>query len=407
MRAAGGMALLGAMLALAILVPVESVQDPAPRSPVDAAQVVERELPPLGLVWGRVRAWARVGSGWVLTWQPAHGAWLLRAWVPDEPESVRWRLQAAPWLPGVRLSQQAASFVAGGEDASGIATERIGRRDWQFGESRVLGALPAGSFVPSVAARPAGVWSAFLLGLLLAGGVAIAALPGLPARGWALFMTAAWVMVVVLLPWLAPLGYGSFDVAVRPWIAQLAFMGQVVLVAGAVALAAWRFPLVRGGPLGVETGIALAAGLLAGRLEPPGWTATVAGLSVHAPVWLMVAAAAGWLAALAGQGLRELIWFSPVVRRGLAMVAGAVAVATAGPWLGPVVAVSGAAVVPRPRATWVATAVMWGWLVGATFQSCAWEPPLRDALAMLLVGAVAVSLLTLRDARAPGPAAAR
>ncbi len=404
LKIAGGSLLLGGMLAVAILTPVESLQDRAPRSPVEAAQVVERELPPLGLVWGKVRGWARVGSGWVLIWQPAHGAWLLRAWVPDEPEAVRWRLQAAPWLPGVRLSQQAASFVAGGADvsgggeASGAATERLGRRDWQFGENRVLGALPAGSFVPAVTGESTGVWGALLLGLLLAGGVAIAALPGLPARGWALFMTAGWVAVVILLPWLAPLGYASFDVAVRPWIAQLSFMGQVVLLAGAVALAGWRFPLVRGGPVAVETGVALAAGLLAGRLEPPGWTATVAGLSVHVPVWLLAAAVAGWLAALAGQGLRELIWFSPTMRRVLAMTAGAVAVLTAGPWLGPVVAVAGAAVVPRPRSTWVATAVMWGWVCGATFQSCSWGAPLRDALAMLLVGVLAVSMLLVRDA---------
>ncbi|MFH1177594.1 MAG: hypothetical protein V1750_09330, partial [Acidobacteriota bacterium] len=104
-------ALLTGLLALAMLVPVGPGVPAAPRSPVAAAQALEGQIPAVGLNWGRVRAWERVGEGWKITWQPAHGAWLLRSWLPDHGGPPPWRLEVAPWLPGARLSLPAAALL--------------------------------------------------------------------------------------------------------------------------------------------------------------------------------------------------------------------------------------------------------------------------------------------------------
>ena len=67
-----------ALAAAALWVPATPPEPPASQPPAAAAGRAEDDLPSLGLPWGKVRGWERVNDGWTLTWQPAHGMWLVR-----------------------------------------------------------------------------------------------------------------------------------------------------------------------------------------------------------------------------------------------------------------------------------------------------------------------------------------
>jgi hypothetical protein len=386
----GGFSVL--LAALTLWVPVTPRFPRAWQSPDQAAERAERDLPSLGLLWGKVRGWSRVGPGWTVIWQPSHGAWLVSAWVPDSPGEISWRIDAAPWLPGVRLSREAAEALVGQGGALDQARERVGRRDWQVGESRVLGALPGGGELPSGVSLRRPLLQMLLAGLLLGGAVSRHLVPGVPARGWR--QAVGWVTLLLLvtapeLPTLAPM---TFQPGVRPWVAELAFGAAAVLVLGALVFAAQRFPAVASSPPVVWLPLALATGVLAGRLEPGTWFVAVAGLSLALPVLVGVAVLGGWLAALAADGLREMLRFSALGRVVGLLALGMLSLLNGGPWLGITLAVVAAAAVERGWGTWMAVAVVWGCVLGSVWAVARWEAALWDAFALLLLGCGAVAL---------------
>lgn len=395
-----------AAVGVAALMPVTPSRPRLAHAPAIAAERAEREVPGLGLGWGKLRGWKAASDGWLLTWQPTHGAWLVRAWVPDGPGAVRWRLDAAPWLPGARISRAAAAEWTGNSQSEVVPRERLGRRDWQAGGKRLVGALDGGGPLPSIPAMGGSMWAAAFAGLLLAGALARAAFPGVISRGWRSATVWAALAGALLLPGLLPLAARSLDVGVRPWVAELSLVATGATVLVALAIGAYRFPAKTGRPPALWTGFALAAGLLAGRLHAPDWLVDTAGLPWRAPVWIVAAVLGGWLAGLAGEGLRELLEPAYRVRPVILAAVGSLAAATSGVWLGPVVAVVLAAGGERGHSSWLATAAAWGWVVGGVVESCAWAAPLRDAALMLVLGVAALAVGNTPQARVtPGETA--
>jgi hypothetical protein len=387
-----GGAACAALAAVVLLVPITPRFPRAWESPEQAADRAERELPSLGVLWGTVRGWSRVGPGWTVIWQPSHGAWLVSAWVPDGPGAISWRLNAAPWLPGVRLSREAADALVGERGGIARARDRVGRRDWQLGGSRLLGALPAGGDLPSGALLRRPAIQAVLAGLLLAGAVSRHLVPAVPSRGWRQSVGWAAVMLLVAVPHLSALAPATFQPGVRPWVAELAFGTAGVLLLGALVFAAQRFPAASGTtPVGWLPA-ALATGALAGRLEPGTWLVAAAGVPLGLPVLAAVAVLGGWLASLAADGLRELLRFSAVVRLTTMVLLTLASVSIGGPWLGVALAVVAGGAVERGWGTWMAAAVVWGWVFGSVWAVARWEAALWDALAFLLVGCAIIAV---------------
>ncbi len=379
---------VGAMVAAGLLAPLRQDDSAAPRSPVAAARLVEDVSGPADLSWGKLRAWRRAGDGWLVLWQPSHGAWVLRALVKDDPHPVLWRLQAAPWLPGVRLSEPLARELVGAREViDARRIERLARRDWDLSGQRLAGGLVLGRDLPEPPPKRPDPWPAMLAGALLAGALCLVLLPGNLTQRWTVALTGALVGLVAVIPSVVAVGYPAFRVGVRPWVAQLAIFAAGSLVSTALAAFAARFGALRGRPRALELGVAAGLGLVAGRLAPAEPLISVAGLTARAVVWLAVTVALGYLAAVAAIGLRELL--HPLRRARLPLLASllAGAVATAGSWLGPVAAMLVAAAGPRNRACWTATTLVGFWIVGSTLVSCAWVEPLRDAGLLLLGGA--------------------
>jgi hypothetical protein len=391
-------AVLLAALGAAIVVPVPRGITPACVSPVEAAAAGERAIPSFGLGWGRVRGWRRLADGWEVVWQPSHGAWLLRARLADGRGEPRWGLDAAPWLPGARLSRAAARLMLG---RAPLPQWRLGRRDWVARDRRLIGALPGGRMPPARRPGRESPWAALVVGLLLAGAVSRALQPGPTSYGWrrAVWWTA--LAVTAFLPWAAPLAVRGFRAGVRPWVGELVFGSVAALLLGALALAALRYPAAPGHAPATLLACALAAGLLAGRLAPVPWAADVAGLSIHALLWVAIAVLGGWLGGLAGDGLRQLLALFRGAGTWLLAGLAVIAVATAGAWLGPLLAVLGGAAGGRGRATWLAAAVSAGWVVGATWATCEWAAPVRDSLLMLLLACTFVFVTGLAERRGP------
>ncbi len=401
-RALAGGAAAVALAAAALRLPVPARVAPAFESPQDAAARAEAVIPALGVLWGKVRGWERVGAGWTVSWQPTHGVWIVHAWVPDDGSEIRWRIDAAPWLPGTRLSARAARALARHEEGSFQALERLGRRDWMFAEGRLLGALPAGGELP---ARPGARWpihEALLAGFLLAGAAVRHLVPGSPSRLWK--QAVGWSVAgsIPLLPGLAAAAPAPFAAAVRPWVAELAFGAAAVVLLGVLLFGAQRFPAVAGRVPASSLAVALAAGVVAGRLAPTEWLVAVAGMPAGAPALVAVALIAGWLAGLAADGVRELLRFLGGARTFVLAVAGAVASVLAGPWLGAVAAVVPAAAAERGKGTGLATAVAWGWVAGTVWSLAWWENGQLDAAGMLFLAVAAIGARAL----AGGPRAA-
>jgi hypothetical protein len=392
-------------LALALAVPVRTTLAPAVRSPEQAAVRAEEGALVVGVLWGKARSWDRVGAGWTVVWQPAHGAWLVRAWVPDDGSEVRWRLEAAPWLPGARLNAESAATLLADENVP-VARDRVGRRDWIAGSQRVVGALPAGGELPQPGATREPVVEAIVAGLLLAGAAARRLVPTVPARGWRHAVLAATLLLAIAVLELTQLAGGWLEAGVRPWVAQFAFASGAVLLLAVLAFAVLRFPVAAGRSPGARVPLALAIGILAGRATPLSWLAATAGLSLRLLVWAAAAVLAGWLAGLAGDGLRELLRFAPALRRlGVAALA-VVAVAHGGAWLGVALAVAVAAAFAGGGGTWLATAVLWGWQFGCVCAACAWPEALWSALAFLMLGVALAAIVGVRGLRPERPASA-
>ncbi len=389
---------VAALVGAGLVIPVAEPLPPAPRSPLAAARLVEESSGPAALSWGKLRAWRRTKDGWMLLWQPSHGAWLLRALVEDEARPARWHVHAAPWLPGVRLSESLARLVAGvAVDEEAHRFERPARRDWDFAGRRVAGGLALGQDLPELPGQKLGGWPALLAGAVLAGALCLVVLPGGVTQRWTWVLGGALMALIIVSPSSVALGYGIFRVGVRPWVAQLTLFGGLVMVCAALVALATRYGTLRGRPRAVELAAAAGVGLVTGRAAPVEFAVSAAGLTARPVVWLALVLALGYLAALAAIGLRELL--HPL--RGLRLVAltglAGAAIVTSGPWLGPVAAVLVAAAVARPRATWTAATAICFWIVGGTMAACAWEEPLRDAALVLLAGTTGLATLAVAE----------
>jgi hypothetical protein len=200
------------------------------------------------------------------------------------------------------------------------------------------------------------------------------------------------LLLLATLPELPALAPMTFQPGVRPWVAELAFGTAAVLLLGALMFAAQRFPATVGSPPVGWLPVALAAGTVAGRLEPAAWLVGAEGLELRLPVLVGVAVLLGWLAGLAGNGLRELLRFSAFARVvGLSLLAVA-GVALGGAWTGVTLAVVAAAAVARGWGTWMGAGVVWGWVFGNVWALARWESALWAALAFLLLGCAVVAI---------------
>ncbi len=386
-----------APVVVALAVPVARERARAAQSPTDAARRAEREMPALGLVWGKLRGWERVDDGWSLLWQPAHGAWLVRAWVPNGPGEVRWRLEVSRWLPGARLSQGAARTLLGSPPEPGSWREQLGRRDWLIGDHQLAGALPAGSGVP----RPRGggdpTWAFLLGGFVLAGALARVVFPGVVAIGWRRTVYVCLALLAAAVPLTTAIGVRSFQPGVRPWVTQLAFLAAAFGVLAAAAIATARYAPKRGSVPAWSLPLVLAIGLLAGRLHPHPRLLDLAGLGPRLLVWAGLSVVGGWLVVLAAEGLRDLLEPVHAVRPVVLTAGGVLTVLGAGPWAGPTCAVLVSAAIEKGAAMWLGVAAVWGWVVGSVLAGCGWAAPLRDAAVLLVAACVVAAFALLRD----------
>lgn len=391
---AGATAALGGV---SLVVPLRWATAPACVPPQAAAARAESVLPPLGLPWGKLRGWERWLDGWRLVWQPAHGAWTVAAWVPDGAGEVRVRLSAAPWLPGARLSREAARLLAGSSGEGGVATELTGRRDWRFAGAALVGGVRTGSLLEP-RQRPRGdMWAAVLLGMALAGAAARTILPGVPSRFFrGLILTAAAVLLL-FLPALVALAASGYRPGVRPWVATLAGVGAGAVVLAGVVAAAVRFPVVAGGRTAWwVVGAALCGGALLGVVAPFPWAAALVG--TRGAMWTVPAVTVllGWLACLAADGLRELTRWAGTVGR-LAMAGLAVAaVASPSPAAPLAVAACGAASWNRATGAWVSLLITWGWVAASLLAGSAWPGAVRLSLGVALAGWVVAGVHAVR-----------
>lgn len=382
----------------ALALPVARESGRAAQSPADAARRAEREMPALGLVWGKLRGWERLDDGWSLLWQPAHGAWLVRAWVPNGPGDVRWRLEVARWLPGARLSQGAARVLLGNPVEPGSWREQLGRRDWLIGDRQLAGALPAGSGVPRPVGRGDPTWPFLLGGFVLAGALARVVFPGVVAVGWRRAVYLCLALLAAAVPLATAIGVRSFQPGVRPWVTQLAFLASTYGVLAAAAAAIARYAPKRGSVAAWSLPLVLAIGLLAGRLHPHPRLVELAGLGPRLLLWAGLSVVGGWLVVLAAEGLRDLLEPVHAVRPVLLAAGGVMAVLGAGPWAGPMCAVLVSAAIEKGAAMWLGVAALLGWIVGSVLAGCGWAAPLRDAVLLLAVACAVAALALLRDA---------
>jgi hypothetical protein len=321
---------------------------------------------------------------------------------------IRHQLDVAPWLPGARLSGDAARLAAGAPGDPGVPTERVGRRDWDFGAVRLLGSVRAGSGLGPDTRSVPDPWLAVIVGLVLAGAVARKVLPGLPSRGWRRAVIAAGAVACVILPWLVPLGERFFRAGVRPWVNEITFMTVSALMLAGVVVGAARFPMMSGRPAQWWTvASALALGALAGRVWPVAIATEVAGSVVRLPALVALTVLAAWMICLAADGLRELVSLAGTWRGAVLAVLAAMVVAFPGASAAPAIGACAAAGRGRGEGAWVSLAVAWGWVVMSLASSCAWPGAVRDAGILAVAGWVAVAAHVVASSRttrsAPAP----
>ena len=388
--AAAVVAILGAA---ALALPVRWARKPAAISPRDAAARAEAEVPGIGVVWGKLRGWERHEDGWLLLWQPAHGAWTVLVSVPDRGGPVPYHLSVAPWLPGARLSREAAGRLVGaGGDEEGVPRERVGRRDWRFGTRVLAGAVAAGAVLGFPRAPAADHWLAVVVGLVLGGAVVRRVLPTLPSAPWRRVTIAAAMTVIAALPALLPLAVRGYQVGVRPWVAGLAVVSASVLVLGAVMVGAFHYPVMSlATPPWWVGACALVLGVFLAVIRPMPLAAELAGCPLALLVLPAVALLLGWGTCLAADGLREVTALARGARRLVLALLAAAAVAT--PTSAAPLVVGGCAVASgaRGEGAWLATAVAWGWVTGSTLSTCAWPAAVWPAAALLLGAWVVVA----------------
>ncbi len=378
-------ALVVMLAAAALLAPVRWAKHPAAVSPREAAARAEAEVPALGVVWGKVRGWERGEGGWWLLWQPAHGAWTVLVSVPDSQGPVAHRLSVVPWLPGARLSREAAGLLVGASADDGVPFERVGRRDWRFGENVLAGAVATGAvlgFPPRPAADP---WLAAVAGLLLGGAVVRRVLPTVPSAPWRRVTIVAAVGVAAALPSSIPVAVRLFQAGVRPWVTGLAVVSAGLLVLGAVVAGAFHYPVVSlATPPWWAGGCALTLGALLATVRPMPLAAELAGCRVAIVALPAASLLLGWGTALAADGLREVTALAKGGRRVILALLAAAAVAAPTASAPVTVGLCGVAGRARGEGAWLGAAVAWGWVMGSTLATCAWPAAVWPAAAFLL-----------------------
>lgn len=333
---------------------------------------------------GRLRGWLRAGSGWLLRYQPDHGAWLLDLWLPDDGGTLAWRLDAAEWLPGARLGPEAAATWLG--SGKTVPREELGRRDWSGDGQSLAGSLPSGGGIPRSSRPSESGPTAVLAGLLLAGAVARRLDRRAREPVWVWLVGAASMALVALAPALSPLGGRLLAAGVRPAVTGLAWWAGVTVLMGGMLFAAVTCPAARGARHARLLPWAFVLGLAAAAVSPVSWIAELASLEASGPAVLALAVLGGWLAGLAGDGLGALLApLGPARRLALVPVALA-AVAWSGPFMGPGLAVVAAAAAGRRGGAWLGLAVTAGVLVGSLGSVCLWPSAQWAAWAALVVG---------------------
>lgn len=354
-----------------------------------AAQAAARNASPW-LEPGPLRGWVRVASGWMLRFQPDHGAWLLDVWVPDEGGNPTWRLDVAEWLPGARLSPEAASAWLGGTPAA--AREQLGRRDWSGAGRALAGSLLAGGGLPRSGGATSGELSAVLAGLLLAGAT-VRRLERRPLDPvWLGLVGLAAVGMAGLAPALSPLGGRLLGAEIRPAVAGLAWWAGVAMLMGGLLFSAITCPAARGFRHPPLLPWAFALGLAVASTAPVVWVAELASLEAAVPALASLAVLGGWLAGLAGDGLGALAATLGPARVLLLVGAAVGAVLVGGPFSGPGLAVVAAAAGGREGGAWLGLAVITGVLVGSLAAVCLWPGAQWGAWAALVGGLGATTL---------------
>jgi len=372
--------------------PGEEATQPASGAATLAASAASPWLEP-----GPVRGWQRVASGWMLRFQPDHGAWLLDVWVPEAGGHPSWRLEVAQWLPGARLSSEAASAWLGVTPVA--AREQLGRRDWSGAGWALVGSLPAGGRLPRSGGASSGELRAVLAGLLLAGATARRLERRLSDPVWLGLVGVAAVGMAGLAPAVFPLGGRLLAAEIRPAVAGLAWWAGVAMLMGGILFAAITCPTARGLKPARLLPWAFVLGLAAASAAPVVWVAELASVAAPIPALAVAAVLGGWLAGLAGDGLGALAASLGPARVPLLIAAAVAAVLVGGPLLGPSLAVVAVAAGGREGGAWLGLAVVAGVLVGSLAVVCVW-PEVQWGACAALVGGLGATMLAAWAAEA-------
>lgn len=378
-------ALVGVLLLAAFVLGSWGV--PSPRrcgSPQQAAQRAEAQATPLNLVWGKLRGFSRFPDSWLLVYQPSHGSWLVSVLVPDlgPPESPR--LAVASWLPGVRLSAGAAQRLARSSTPPISFTDRLARRDWDFQEHVVFGALAAAK--PAHADYGLGLlsWTGPLFfGLLTSGALVRRLRPHPPLLGLRKTILLACLAMLLGIPGVTKLGGDFFAPGVRPLVTILVLAAAFVLGLSVIAASAFLFPVLPASPTWSILGTGVLLGWLGGLIFSPSWSVTLAGLS---PRWLWLLGAPILVAALldlAATGVALLLSPLGALARIVGLGAAALSLAYGGGWGLPTAASFLVSLVAANQRFWLALGLSLGFLPGAWWLSVGWLGPLRDALLLM------------------------
>ncbi len=365
--------------------------------PEVAVRRAETQAPSLGLLWGKLRAFARERDGWRLFYQPSHGAWVVSVKVRDLHAPELPSLEAASWLAGPRLSAAAVRRFSGNEPLGLI--EGWGRRDWWVEGRVMVGALLA-STPPERGLSGADFWWALSLvvGFTLAGAAARRMRPQPRVSAPRRLLLGACALLVFAVPGASRLAWAMFAPGVRPFVSLMVFQGLATVVLGALATAAFAVPAFAEKARWWPVALGFSVGWLLGLSSAPPWAAAVAAVPSR---WLLLVAgpvALGFLTDLAAAGWRLLA--SPFGRWS-PLVAGLVGVAglATGQWglLGG--AVMATALCPSAQGFWFAVALAAGFLPGAWWASVGWWGPLRDALGFSAAVWAVLGVWAFREAR--------
>jgi len=370
------------LLAAGLLVAALGFQQGRCESPRQAEKRAEMLAPSLGLPWGKLRAFARREQAWELVYQPAHGAWLLQVVVPDWRPPQPPKLALVSWLPGGRLSLEAARFLAGEKEVQGLA-QRPARWDWWFAQKAVFGALPAvpvtkTSLLPTSWAFGLGV------GLLLAGAVSrrLGLHPHhLPLRRLVLGASLA---MLAAIPGASQLAVDWFIPGIRPFVNLAMLATLLASLLGLIAAAAYLFPVFSASPRWSSWAFGALAGWTAGVLAAPLWAQSLAGVRGR---WLWLLAApvlAAYVLDLAGSGAGVLL--SPLGKLQPWAAAGAAAASLAWgeTWGLPLAAVFLSRLGPAGQSFFLCLGMTLSFLPGVWWATMGYAGPLRDSLLMVL-----------------------